>query len=73
MMGLPEQEDAMRLTLELDLSTVAEDPAGEAGRILRYWAGALRQIDLTAPAEFPVMDSSYSTRVGTLRVESADD
>ncbi|GAB2616194.1 DinB family protein [Pseudactinotalea suaedae] len=60
----------MRLTLEIDLDTLGPDAAAEAGRALRYWAGALGQMDLTAPAAFPLMDSSYQ-EIGSIAVESA--
>ena len=48
-----------------------QDPAAEAGRILRYWAGALAQMDLFESAEYPLMNSTYDTQVGTLRVARA--
>ena len=57
----------MRFVLDVDLDAVAGDPADELGRILRYWGGAAKQLDLTTPAEQPLMDSAY-TRVGTWRL-----
>jgi len=57
----------MRFLLELDLDAVAGEPADELGRILRYWGGAAKQLDLTAPAEMPLMDSAYA-QVGSWRL-----
>jgi hypothetical protein len=57
----------MRLELTIDLDAVSSDPADEAGRILRYWGGAMKQLDLGQPLEQPLMDSAYRP-VGTLRV-----
>ncbi len=57
----------MHLTLDIDLDAVTGDPADEAGRILRYWGGAMKQLDLTTPAEFPLADSAYAT-VGMLKL-----
>ncbi|WP_420112503.1 DinB family protein [Pseudactinotalea sp.] len=57
----------MRLTLDLDLDALGPDAPAEAGRILRYWAGALGQVDLSQPAEYPLMDSAYA-QVGSIAV-----
>jgi hypothetical protein len=57
----------MHLTLDIDLDAVTGDPADEAGRILRYWGGAMKQLDLTASAEYPLADSAYAT-VGVLKL-----
>lgn len=57
----------MHLTLDIDLDAVTGDPADEAGRILRYWGGAMKQLDLTTPAEFALADSAYAT-VGVLKL-----
>lgn len=57
----------MRLRIEIDLPSFGEDPAGETGRILRYWAGAVGQLDLTEPIAHDLMDSSYSP-VGTIEI-----
>lgn len=57
----------MRLTLDLDLDALGPDAPAEAGRILRYWAGALGQMDLAQPAEQPLMDSAFQ-QVGTIAV-----
>ncbi|WP_241681268.1 DinB family protein [Pseudactinotalea terrae] len=61
----------MRITLDIDLDALGAEPASEAGRILRYWAGALGQLDLRQPASFPLMDSGYQ-QVGSLEIESTD-
>lgn len=62
----------MRLTLDLDLDALGDDAAMEAGRILRYWAGAMDQMDLRQPAHHDLMDSSYQA-VGTIAVGEATD
>ena len=49
----------MRLTIDIDLDALPEPKDREAGRILRYWAGAMGQLDLTAPLEQQLMDSGY--------------
>ncbi|AGT05403.1 hypothetical protein cgp_1625 [Corynebacterium glutamicum MB001] len=58
----------MKLTIDIDLDAIADDPAGEAGRILRYWAGALSQMDLSAEAEHALMNSTYDAEVGTIKI-----
>lgn len=61
----------MKLTIDIDLDAIADDPAGETGKILRSWAGALSQMDLSAEAEHAVeaehtvMNSTYGAEVGT--------
>ena len=63
----------MILSLTIDTDKLPSDAAAEAGRILRYWAGALGQLDLTTPASYPLMDSNYA-EVGTLEIgESGND
>lgn len=57
----------MKLTIDIDLDAVSENTAPEVGRILRYWAGAVGQIDLTAPAEHALLDSAYA-EVGRIRI-----
>lgn len=57
----------MRLSLDIDLDALGPDAPAEAGRILRYWAGALGQMDLSQPAEHPLMDSAYA-QVGSIAV-----
>lgn len=63
----------MKLIIELDLDAVSEAPAAEASRILRYWAGAVGQMDLTSEADHPLMNSVYDTQVGRLRLVHTDD
>lgn len=67
-MGGSWQHRGMRLTLEIDLDAPGDDAAKEAGRILRYWAGALGQLDLAAPLRHDLMDSGYRP-VGAIAVE----
>lgn len=62
----------VKLSIEIDLASMPSDTAAETGRILRYWAGAMDQMDLSTPAEFPLMNSSYDTQVGTLRLIAQD-
>ena len=57
----------MKLTIEIDLDALPEPKNAEVGRILRYWGGAAKQLDFSAPMEHPLTDSSYST-VGVLKV-----
>jgi hypothetical protein len=57
----------MRLTIDIDMDAVTGETDKEIGRILRYWAGALPQMDLAAGTEQVLMDSSYAP-VGHLRV-----
>ncbi len=58
----------MKITLEIDLDKVPEPQGDEVGRILRYWGGAAKQLDLATAAELPLMDSEYQ-QVGTLRID----
>lgn len=62
----------MILSLTIDTDKLPSDAAAEAGRILRYWAGALGQLDLTASASYPLMDSEYN-EVGTLEIREGGD
>ena len=52
----------MKLIIELDLDAVSEAPAAEASRILRYWAGAVAQMDLTSETGHPLMNAAYDTQ-----------
>ncbi len=61
----------MRFVLEVDLEAGAlgtGDRAAELGRILRYWGGSMKQVELTPGAVQDLYDSGYSP-VGTWRVE----
>lgn len=57
----------MRLVVDINVDDIKGDAQDEIGRILRYWAGAMTQIELTSGTEHQLMDSSYSP-VGTLRL-----
>lgn len=57
----------MRLLIDLDLDKLPNDQRTEAARILRYWASALPQMDVTHPVEHVLMDSDYQN-VGTLQL-----
>ena len=55
----------MKFTLEVDLSQTADDPRDELGRILRYWAGAMKQLDDLGPGDRQdIYDFAY-TKVGS--------
>ncbi|MDT0391622.1 MULTISPECIES: hypothetical protein [Streptomyces] len=60
----------MRFLLEVSLDDPASerDPAGELGRILRYWAGNLRHYRL-APGDGSAVYDSDHREVGRWRVE----
>jgi hypothetical protein len=60
----------MRFVIDIDLDAVTGTPEDEVGRILRYWAGALKQMELGAGTELELMDSTYAP-VGHLRVTEA--
>jgi hypothetical protein len=51
----------VKFVLEVDLSGWATDAeAGkELGRILRYWGGAAKQIELTPGQSMAIYDSQY--------------
>jgi hypothetical protein len=57
----------MRLTIEIDLDQLPNPKGAELGRILRYWGGAAKQLDLSAPLEQALRDSAYQP-VGVLRI-----
>ena len=60
----------MKFTLDVNLPDDADLP-GELGRILRYWGGAMKQLDtLKVGDKQDIYDSSYN-RVGSWTV-SAD-
>jgi hypothetical protein len=61
----------MRFVLELDLDEGAlagEERGAEIGRILRYWGGYMKQMELVPGARQECSDSDY-TVVGEWRVE----
>jgi hypothetical protein len=55
----------MHMTLDIDLDALTGDHATELGRILRYWGGAMKQLDLTQPSRHDLSDSEYRV-VGVL-------
>jgi len=57
----------VRLVIDIDLDRLPNDQGNEASRILRYWAGALPQLDLAQAAEHTLMDSDYQP-VGSLQL-----
>ncbi len=57
----------MRFVIDIDMDAIPQRTPHEIARILRYWAGALPQMDLSPGVEQELMDSSYSP-VGLLRV-----
>ena len=58
----------MKFTLTIDLDKMPEgDQVAEVGRVLRYWAGALKDVELSDGAGVNVYDSSY-TKVGRWQV-----
>ncbi|MBY8344363.1 hypothetical protein LXH13_33170 [Streptomyces spinosirectus] len=59
----------MRFFLEvtMDDAALTKDPAGELGRILRYWGGNLRHYPLRPGDEAAVYDSEYR-EVGQWRI-----
>ena len=59
----------MRFVIEIDLDAVTGVPEQEVGRILRFWAGALKQMELVPGTEHELSDSEYKV-VGHLRVSS---
>jgi hypothetical protein len=59
----------MRFVLEVDLDALPEDIRGaELGRILRYWGGAMKDVELGPGAREELRDSGYAV-VGEWRVE----
>ena len=62
----------MRFLLEVDLEAGAlagEARAAELGRILRYWGGAVKQVELAPGARQELYDSDYAP-VGSWRIEN---
>lgn len=57
----------MKFELTVDLDHLTGEAAAELGRILRYWAGATRSLDLTTPQQQAIYDSAY-TEVGAWRI-----
>jgi hypothetical protein len=60
----------MRFVLEVDLEAGAlagDAREAELGRILRYWGGAMKQVELALGSTQALYDSDY-TEVGSWRV-----
>jgi hypothetical protein len=57
----------VQFTIEIDIEQLSGEPRAEIARILRYWGGAIPQMELTSGLEQELMDSGYSP-VGHLRV-----
>jgi hypothetical protein len=57
----------MKFELTVDIDNLTGKPADELGRILRYWAGAMKGLDLSARQEQAIYDSAYS-EVGSWRI-----
>ncbi|MFF9028887.1 hypothetical protein [Streptomyces iakyrus] len=55
------------LEVTMDDAALAKDPAGELGRILRYWGGSLRHYELRPGDGAAIHDSEYR-EVGRWRV-----
>ncbi|KRA24948.1 hypothetical protein ASD65_11290 [Microbacterium sp. Root61] len=57
------------LEVDMDAESIAAAPAEELGRILRYWGGSLKQLELAPGATQDLYDSTYA-KVGNWRIES---
>src|SRR6266700_3176455 len=49
--SLGSQNRCVKFELTVDLDRLTDDAAAELGRILRYWAGATKNLDLTRPQD----------------------
>lgn len=54
-----EQRRPTHFQLDVDLSAVKGNPAGELSRILRYWAGKMKHYDFAQSAAEKLYDSEY--------------
>lgn len=62
----------VKFVLEVNLPDTA-DARRELGRVLRYWGGAMKQMDDLAPGDTQdIYDSSYN-RVGSWTISTAAD
>ena len=52
------------MTLDIDLDALSGDHATEIGRILRYWGGAMKQLDLTQPLRARAVGQRVQGRSG---------
>jgi len=63
----------VRSVLEVNLDALAGDPGAELGRILRFWGGATKQLDLSKPQSQDLYDPSYAKPVGRWVIEEGND
>ena len=59
----------MKFILEVDLDKIDGDTGKELSRILRYWAGAMKQLPPLSPGDRQDLSDSDYTVVGAWRVE----
>ena len=57
----------MKFELVVNLDNVSGVPAYELSRILRYWAGAAKSLNMEQAQEQAIYDSAY-TEVGSWRI-----
>jgi hypothetical protein len=62
---------AVKFELTVDLDRVAGTRADELSRILRYWGGAAKKLDLSEAQEQVIYDSAYSA-VGFWRISQSE-
>lgn len=62
----------MKFILEVDLGKIEGDAAAELGRALRYWGGAMKQLDLAAEQRQDIHDSSYQQSIGYWELRAAE-
>jgi hypothetical protein len=60
----------VRFVLEVEMDGFGDDAGKELGRILRYWGGAMQQIEFTPEAGSAIYDSQYR-EVGRWRIDEA--
>ena len=61
----------MKFILEVDMDTFGDNAGKELGRILRYWGGAMTQVDLSDGATQAISDSEYR-EVGRWTIAATD-
>jgi hypothetical protein len=52
--------ESVRFVLTVDLDRIAGTPADELSRILRYWGGAAKKLDVSQPQKQAIYDSAYA-------------
>jgi hypothetical protein len=50
----------MKFTLEIDLDALTGNTEEEVGRILRYWGGSMKQLELAEGDAQDLYDSAYA-------------